>query len=64
MKRTTTTPLPAQPCGGRGKWGCYLYGPEDLLFIKLFIKICFLLSELHLNYHQKHTENVIFNENL
>jgi hypothetical protein len=34
------SPPPAQPCRGRGKGGCYLYGPEDLLN----------KNELHLNY--------------
>jgi hypothetical protein len=38
---------------GEGEGGCYLYGPEDLLDKK---------RELHINYHQKHAENDIFNE--
>jgi hypothetical protein len=53
LKRATTTPPPAEPCGGRGKGGCYLYGPEDLLnknvsytsiIIKSIIKITFLMK--------------------
>jgi hypothetical protein len=35
--------------------GYYLYGPEDLLNENV---------SYTLNYHQKHTENGIFNENL
>jgi hypothetical protein len=53
LKRATTTPPPAQPCGGRGKGGGYLYGPEDLLnenvsytyiFIKSILKLTFLMK--------------------
>jgi hypothetical protein len=37
---------------GEGEGGCFLYCPEDLLKKR----------ELHLNYHQKHTENDILME--
>jgi hypothetical protein len=52
LKRATTTPPTAQPCGGWGK-GCYLYGPEDLLsknvsyiyiIIKSILKMTFLMK--------------------
>jgi hypothetical protein len=51
MKRSTSPPPPAQPCGWAG--GCFLWSPEDLLnknvsytliFIKSTLKITFLLK--------------------
>jgi hypothetical protein len=54
MKRATSPQPPAQPCGGRGKGGARATA----------LKFCLKKRELHLNYHQKHTENDIFNENL
>jgi hypothetical protein len=47
--------------GGKGKEGCYLYGPEDLLNKNVSYTY---YHQLLLNYHQKHTENEILNENL
>jgi hypothetical protein len=54
QKRATTTPPPAQTCGGRGEGGgCYPYGPEDLLnknmsytqiIIKSILKMTFLIK--------------------
>jgi hypothetical protein len=44
LKRATTTPTPAQPFGGRGKRGYYLYGPENLLNKNV---------SFNLNYHTK-----------
>jgi hypothetical protein len=49
------TPCTALWGEGRGKGGCYLYGPEDLL-IKTRVKL--KLSS------KAYTENYIFNENL
>jgi hypothetical protein len=31
MERSTYPPPPAQPCGGEGAGGCFLWSPEDLL---------------------------------
>jgi hypothetical protein len=53
-KKTTTTSPPAQPCGGMGGGGCYLYDPEDLLNKN---------RELHLNYYQKLIEIDVYNGN-
>jgi hypothetical protein len=50
------TPCTAQHCEGEGEGGCQLNGPEDLLNKNV--------SYTLLNYHQKHTENDIFNEKL
>jgi hypothetical protein len=47
-------PTPCTTLWGEGEGGCYLYGPEDLLNKNVS----------YLNYHQKHTENDIFNDNL
>jgi hypothetical protein len=55
LKRATTTPPPAQPCRGEGGRGVLALWPWRFALKKL---------ELHLNYHQKHTENDFFNGNL
>jgi hypothetical protein len=53
LQRAPSTPPPAQPFGGEGERGCYLYGHEDLLnknvsytqiIIKRLLKMTFLMK--------------------
>jgi hypothetical protein len=53
MKRATSPPPHAQPCGEEGEGGCYSCSPEDLLnknvsytyiIIKSILKMTFLMK--------------------
>jgi hypothetical protein len=51
-KKSHYYPTPCTALWGEGEGGSYLYGTEKRELL------------VHLNYHQNHTENDIFNENL
>jgi hypothetical protein len=60
LKRATTTPPPAQPCGGRGKGGYYLYGPEDLFNKNVSYTYIIIKSKLKMTFLMKTSETKKF----